>query len=153
MEGAFAGRAKPIRDLSPDIALNLIGEHRLLPPAEVRALWQKNSPGGFTLDYSCILFDGERPFGAFLARRTGDVCYVDVRVIREKNPRLRSLGNLLMMYQMMVSHAEALRAGTDVPARWLRFRGGESEHRETASLALRMGGRELPPNHVMAKVL
>jgi hypothetical protein len=58
-----------------------------------------------------------------------------------------------MMYRMFILHHEAQRAGTDVPIRWLRFRSGEIEHRQTANLALRMGGRELPPNHVMSKAL
>src|SRR5208282_3960072 len=142
-----AWRATPIRELSPEIALEVIGEHRLLPPAELRSYWQASFRGGFTLDFSCILFDGERPFGAFLARRMGDVCYGDVRVMREQNALLRSLGNLFMMRQMMVSHARALQAGKAVPFRWLRFRAGESEHRETARLALRMGGRELAQAH------
>jgi hypothetical protein len=146
-------QAKPIRDLPPETALDVIGSHRLLAPAEVRAFWRKNSPGGFTLDLSCVLFDGERPFGAFLARRMGEVYYVDVQVVQEKNPILRSLGDLFMMYRMLILHDEAQRAGRDVPIRWLRFRSGEIEHRQTANLALRMGGRELPPNHVMAKGL
>lgn len=148
-----AWQAKPIRNLSPETALAVIGSHRLLTPAEVRAFWRKNSAGGFTLDLSCLLFDSDRPFGAFLARRMGDVYYVDVQVVQEKNPILRSLGDWFMMYRMLILHDEALRAGRDVPIRWLRFRSGEVEHRQTANLALRMGGRELPPCRVMAKRL
>ncbi|MGO8698405.1 MAG: hypothetical protein ACLQVY_11880 [Limisphaerales bacterium] len=148
-----AWQARPIRDLPPEIALEIIGSHRLLTPAEVRAFWRKNSPGGFTLDLSCVLFDGDRPFGAFLARRMGDVYYVDVQVVQETNPILRSLGDLFMMYRMLILHDAAQRSGADVPIRWLRFRSGEIEHRQTANLALRMGGRELPPYHVMAKSL
>ncbi|MGA2747199.1 MAG: hypothetical protein ABSG59_00375 [Verrucomicrobiota bacterium] len=146
-------QARPIRDLPPETALEVIGSHRLLAPGEVRAFWRKNAPGGFTLDLSCVLFDGDRPFGAFLARRMGDVYYVDVQVVQEKNPILRSLGDLFMMYRMLILHSAAQRAGADVPIRWLRFRSGEIEHRQTANLALRMGGRELPPCHVMAKSL
>jgi hypothetical protein len=146
-------RAEPIRDLSPETAIEVIRSHRLLPPAQIRAYWQKNSSCGFTLDLSCILFDGERPFGAFLARRKGEVYYVDVQVVQETNPRLRSLGDLFMMYRMFKLHHEAQCAGRDVPIRWLRFRSGEIEHRQTANLAFRMGGRELPPQRVMAKAL
>ena len=146
-------RAEPIRDLSPETALEVIGSHRLLPPAEIRAYWQKNSPIGFTLDLSCILFDGERPFGAFLARRMGEVFYVDVQVVQEPNPRLRSLGDLFMMYRMFMLHQDAQRAGRDVPIRWLRFRSGQTEHQQTANLALRMGGRELARVHVLARPL
>jgi hypothetical protein len=146
-------RARPIRELSPEIALDVIGSHRLLPPAELRAYWEKKAPGGFTLDLSCILFDGERPFGAFLARRFGDIYYVDVQVVQENNPILRSLGDLYMMYRMLVLHDEALRAGTDIPIRCLKFRSGEIEHRQTANLALRMNGRELPPQRVMARAV
>jgi len=76
-----------------------------------------------------------------------------VQVVQEKNPILRSLGDLFMMYRMLRLHSAAQHAGTDVPIRWLRFRSGEIEHRQTANLALRMGGRELPPYHVMAKSL
>jgi len=148
-----AWRAEPIRDLPSDTALEVIGSHRLLPPAEVRDYWRKNSPGGFTLDLSCILFDGMRPFGAFLARRMGEIYYVDVQVVQEPNPRLRSLGDLFMMYRMLMLHDDALRARRDVPIRRLRFRSGETEHRQTANLAFRMGGRELSPQRVMAKTL
>ena len=35
--------------------------------------------------------------------------------------------------------------------RRLQFRGGEMEHRETANLALRMAGKEMPPRHVFAR--
>ena len=146
-------RTDSIRNHPPETALELIGAHRLLPPAEVRDYWQAHSQFGFDLDLSCILFDGERASGAFLARRTGDVYYVDVRVMRETNPRLRSLGNLFMMQRMFTLHHEAQLAGADVPIRWLRFRSGATEHRETASLALRMGGRELARGTLMGKAL
>jgi hypothetical protein len=146
-------RAEPIRDLSPETAIEVIGTHRLVPPAQIRTYWQKNSPGGFTLDLSCILFDGERPFGALMGRRMGEVYYVDVQVVQEPNPRLRSLGDLFMMYRMLILHGDAQRAGRDVPIRWLRFRSGETEHRQTANLAFRMGGRELAPQRVMTKAL
>ena len=146
-------RTESIREHPPETALDLIGPHRLMPPAEVRNYWRANSRFGFDLDLSCILFDGERPFGAFLLRRMGEVGYVDVRVMRETNPRLRSLGNLFIMHRMFTRYHEGQRVAAEGPMRWLRFRGGATEHRETASLALRMGGRELAPCHVLAKGL
>jgi hypothetical protein len=73
-------RTDSIREHPPETALDLIGPHRLMPPAEVRHYWRPNSQFGFDLDLSCILFDSERPFGAFLLRRMGEVGYVDVRV-------------------------------------------------------------------------
>jgi len=83
----------------------------------------------------------------------GEVYYVDVQVVQETNTRLRSLGDLYMMYRMLRLHDEAQRAGRDVPIRWLRFRCGETEHVQTANLAFRMGGRELSPQRVMVKSL
>ena len=74
-------------------------------------------------------------------------------VMRETNPRLRSLGNLFIMHRMFTRYLEGQRVAAEGPMRWLRFRGGATEHRETASLALRMGGRELAPCHVLAKGL
>ena len=88
----------PIRLHPPEVILDLIAPHRLLPPEEVRHAWQAATAMGFDLDCSCILFDRERAFGAFLARTLADVLYVDVQVIHEPNPRLRSLGDICMLY-------------------------------------------------------
>jgi len=140
-------RTDPIRAHPPETALDLIAPHRLMPPAEVRNYWQASSQFGFDLDLSCILFDGERPFGAFLTRRVGEGLCIDVQVVRHTNPRLRSLGDLFMLYH------DAQRVAADGPIRWIWFRSGATEHRQTANLAFRMGGRELARCHLMAKAL
>jgi hypothetical protein len=140
-------RTEAIRGHPPEAVLDLIAAHRLLRPAEVRNYWRANTPFGFDLDLSCILFDGERPFGAFLARRIGEGLCIDVQVVREANPRLRSLGDLLMLYH------DAQRVAGDGPIRWIWFRSGEIEHRQTANLALRMRGQELPRCHLMGKTV
>lgn len=140
-------RTDPIRAHPPETVLDLIAPHRLMPPAEVRSYWRADSQFGFDLNLSCILFDGERPFGAFLTRRMGEGLCIDVQVVRETNPRLRSLGDLFMLYH------DAQRVAADGPIRWIWFRSGEAEHRQTANLALRMGGRELTRCHLMAKAL
>jgi hypothetical protein len=140
-------RTDPIRLHPPEVILELIAPHRLLPPPEVRRSWQANAMSGFDLDLSCILFDRERAFGTLLLRRIGDLLYVDVQVVHEPNPRLRSLGDLCLIYH------DALRVAPDGQIRRIQFRSGETEHRQTANLALRMGGRELPPRHVFARKL
>jgi hypothetical protein len=76
-----------------------------------------------------------------------DLLYIDVQVVREANPRLRSLGDLCLLYH------DAQRVNPDGPIRRIQFRSGETEHRQTANLALRMGGRELSRRHVFAKKL
>jgi hypothetical protein len=143
-------RAQPIRTLPPETALELVAPHRLMPPAELLNYWRAESAFGFELDVSCILFDGGRPLGALLCRQIGDSFYIDVRVMREPNPRLRSLGNISMIYQAFVAYHEAVNSGGKLPVRWLRFRGGAAEHRETASFAQRMGGRERARGHLMS---
>ncbi len=140
-------RTEPIRAHPPEAALDLIAPHRLMPPAQLRNYWQVTFQFGFDLDLSCILFDGERPFGAFLTRRMGEGLCIDVQVVRETNPRLRSLGDLLMLYH------DAQRVAADGPIRRIWFRSGQIEHRQTANLALRMGGRELARFHLVAKAL
>jgi hypothetical protein len=142
-----AWHTDPIVQHPPELILDLIAPHRLLPPAQVRSCWRADVAGGFDLGLSCILFDGERPFGAFLARLIGEVIYIDVQVVQQSNPRLRSLGDLCLLYH------DAQRVGPDGPIRWIRFRSGETEHRQTANLARRMGGRELPPRHVFGRSL
>lgn len=140
-------RTQPIREHPPEVILELVAPHRLLPPDDLRACWQVNAAAGFDLEMSCILFDRDRPFGAFLARRLADVLYVDVQVVNEPNPRLRSLADLLLVYHV------ARRVQAEGPIRWVQFRSGQTEHRQTANLALRMGGRELLRLHVLAKQL
>ena len=76
-----------------------------------------------------------------------DVICIDVQVVQHPNPRLRSLGDLCLL------HHDAVRVPADGPLRWIRFRCGQSEHRQTANLARRMGGRELTPMHVFEKRL
>ncbi len=140
-------RTKSIREHRPEEIFELVAPHRLLPPEELRHYWQVAATAGFDLDMSCILFDLDRPLGAFLARRIMDVFYVDVQVVREPNPRLRSLADLCMLY-----HGAALMP-PEGPLRWIRFRSGETEHRQTGNLALRMGGREVGRTHVLGKRL
>ena len=140
-------RTDPIRLHPPEVILDLIAPHRLLPPPEVRQAWQPNAALGFDLELSCILFDRERPFGTLLLRHIGDLLQVDVQVVHEPNPRLRSLGDLCLIYH------DALRVAPDGPIRRIQFRSGETEHRQTANLALRMGGRELPPRQVFGRNL
>ena len=140
-------RTESIRHHPPETVLDLIAPFRLLSPDELRSQWGGGVNGGFDPDLSFILLDGNKPIGTVLTRRKGDrVCY-DVRVVQHDDPRLRALANLCLF-----------KAGVDQydpanPVRWLEFRGGETEHRETANLAFRMGGTELPPRHVWALTL
>ncbi len=120
----------------------------MMPPAEVRSCWSEDSPGAFELDLSCLLFDGPRVIGALLTRRVQDALCVDVRVVRLENPRLRALGNACLLNHV-ASRCDPYRG----PLHWLHFRAGDIEHRETANLAFRMKGRELPPRHVYGKKL
>lgn len=140
-------RSEPIRAHQPEVILDLIAPYRLLPPEEVRHYWQATTPGGFDLDMSGILFNGARPFAAFLARRLAEVLHIDVQVVEEPNARLRSLADVCQL------HHGAQRVAPGGPIRWLHFRSGQTEHRQTANLALRMGGRELATQHVFARRL
>jgi hypothetical protein len=141
-------RTESIRHHPPELALDVIGDHRLMPPEELRACWRADSPGGFELDLSSFLFDDAHAIGTLLARRSQDALCVDVRVIRLENPRLRALGNSCLLH-----HVACRSDPVGGPIRWLRFRAGEIEHRETANLAFRMNGRELSPRHIFGKRL
>ena len=140
-------RTERIQEYHLENILKFVAPHRLLPPEELLHCWQSSGMAGFDLETSCVLFDGDRLFGAFLARRLGDVLYVDVQVVGESNPRLRSLADLCMLYH------GADHAPPGGPIQWIRFRSGQNEHRQTANLAMRMGGRELPRMHVLGKRL
>jgi hypothetical protein len=136
-----------IRRQAPETIFDLIDPYRLMPPSELRDYWREDSPLGFELDLSSILFDGTRPIGTLLARHIRDALCVDVRVVRVENKLLSALGNILLFYHV------AVRKKPGGTIRRLQFRGGATEHRETANLALRMGGLEMPPRHVYFKAL
>jgi len=140
-------RIESIRHHQPEVVLDLIAPFQLMTPEEVRERWVSGAKGGLDPDFSVILFDGSVPIGTLLTRRKGESLCYDVRVVRHENPRLRSLANLCLFNANVVRHDPAN------PVRWLEFRGGEHEHRETASLAVRMGGKELPIKHVWARAL
>lgn len=140
-------RTEPIRGYSPEAVAGLVDKHALLPLNELGQYWRPGCPFGFELDMSCILFDGLQPIGTLLWRRSPHAYIIDVRVVAVENPRLRALGNLCLFF-----HA-AQTGNPDGEIRWLQFRGGENEHRETANLAIRMGGKELPPRRVFGKNL
>ncbi len=143
-----AWRTESIRHHRPETILNFIERFHLMPAEELRDRWREDCPYGFELDLSAILFDGARPLGAFLMRRKLDTLCVDVRVVQTGNRLLNSLGNVALLRHSCVTHGPVR---SDVNR--LQFRGGEAEHRETANLALRMGGSELPPRHTFARSL
>jgi len=140
-------RTEPIRKHAPEVIFEVIAPHRLMPPPELIENWRADLATGFDLDLSSILFAGERAIGTLLVRKVQDSLYVDVRVVTHENQLLRALGNVLLFKHM------ALQRDVNRNVVWLKFRGGATEHRETANLALRMGGREMSPRHVYAKTL
>lgn len=140
-------RTESIRQHPPDVVAEMILQHRLMPPADLQRYWRGDAAGGFDPDLSAILFDGAQPIGTLLWRRSPTAYLLDVRVVTCENRRLRALGNLCLF-----RHASQ-RGDANGPIRFMQFRGGETEHRETANLALRMGGRELPPRRVLGKRL
>ncbi len=143
-----AWRTESIRHHRPEAILNFIEPYQLMPAEELRDRWRDDCPYGFELDMSAILFDGPSPVGAFFMRRKLDVLCVDVRVVRTANRLLNSLGNVALLRHTALTYGSVRR---DINR--LQFRGGEIEHRETANLALRMGGIELPPRHTLGRSL
>ena len=141
-------RTESIRQHPAETALPVIADHRLMPPAEVRELWRANSPVSFDPDVSALLFDGAHCKGALLVRKVQDAYCVDVLVVEIENAFLRALGNISLL-----QHAASRSGDGGDAVRWLRFRAGELEHRETANKAFRMKGRELPTRHVFGKTL
>ncbi len=139
-------RTESIRHHAPETALHLVARHRLMTADELRRHWQAEPGHGFDLDFSNLIFEDGKPFGVLLARRSGDALFYDVRIVDHPNRLLRAVANLCLFRHNAI-HEMAPQI------RWLQFRGGESEHRETANLAVRMGGVELPVRHALVKEL
>ncbi len=140
-------RTESIRALAPECVFDLIAPHRLMTTEGIRRFWQATAAHGFDSDMSSVVFEADKPFGTLLARRMGDVLCYDIRVVDHTNARLRALANLVLFRHNFKTYNPAS------PIRWLQFRGGETEHRETANLAFRMGGEEMPMRHVFARNL
>jgi len=136
-----------IRDHSPETVFDLIAPYRLMTRQELQSYWELGGQNAFDPNLSSILFDQQQPFGTLLARRKADTLCYDVRVVRHSNPRLRALANLCLFHHCIKKH------DLSNPVKSLQFRGGEQEHRETANLAFRMGGTELPVRHVFTKTV
>jgi len=141
-------RTESIRHHPPETILDFIEPTHLMPADEVRERWRDDCPYGFEMDLSAILFDGARPVGVFLMRRILDMLYIDVRMVQTGNRLLNSLGNVALLRHTAVTSGPGQ---SDI--NWLQFRGGEIQHRETANLALRMGGNELPSRHIFIRTL
>jgi hypothetical protein len=143
-----AWRTESIRRHPPEAILDFIEPFHLMPPEEVRERWRDDCAYGFEMDLSSILFDGARPVGVFLLRRAGDILCIDVRLVQTGNRLLSSFGNVALLLHTAMTLGPVQ---SDIAR--LQFRGGEIEHRETANLALRMGGVELPSRHIFNRVL
>jgi len=141
-------RTESIRQHPPETILDFIEPCHLMPADEVRERWRDDCPYGFEMNLSAILFDDARPVGVFLMRRSLDMLYIDVRMVRTGNRLLDSLGNVTLLRHTAVTSGPG-QGGINR----LQFRGGEIEHRKTANLALRMGGNELPSRHIFTRTL
>jgi len=130
-----------IRHHLPETVWSLIAPFRLIKLESLRSFWAMPGERGYHPEFSNILFDAGTPLGVLLVRSDSVCLAVDVRVVKPITRRLRSLANLLMF-----GHIQ--RVVTPTTWRILAFRGDEIEHRETANLARRMGGREVAARHI-----
>jgi hypothetical protein len=137
-------RCVPLGWHRPEEIQPLVERFALMDATEFWRHW--HSPGDrFDPRTSVLLFDGEELIGAMLVRRVPGAFLVEVRAVAMENPRLRALANLALL------HASSKDTRNSEDPRICIFRAGELEHRETANLALRMGGREMPAQCAMER--
>ncbi len=140
-------RIEAIRQHKPETALGLIPLRSLTTPEKLINWWRTDSAFAYDADLSSLLFDGSRPIGTLLMRKFENTLHLEIRVVQIENRLLRSFGNTLMF------HFLAERQPPADNIRYLRFCGIEDKHQETANLAIRMGGMELPPRYFYVKGL
>lgn len=138
-------RTESIRHHVPETVWPIIEPYRLIRFDALQRFWKTTGPLGYDPDYSNILFDGETPLGTLLLRNNSVCLAVDIRVVNPIAPRLRSLANLALF-------AHVARLASPATIRTLGFRADEREHRETANLARRMGGREVAIRHIYTRL-
>ena len=134
---------EPIRLHSPEVVWPLIAPFRLIRFESLQSLWSAPGERGFHPELSNILFDAGTPLGVLLVRTDHDHLVIDIRVVKPMALQLRSLANLAFFGHW--------RLVTPTTWRVIRFRGDEVEHRETANLARRMGGRQVAVRHIYTR--
>jgi hypothetical protein len=133
-------RTEPICLHSPEIVWPLVEPYRLTKFETLALNWLATDSTGYDKEHSNLLFDGDELLGALLVRTDPHCLAVDIRVVRSIATRMRSLANLALF-----AHIQRVVGPTEW--RVLAFRGDDAEHRETANLGLRMGGREVGRRH------
>ncbi len=136
-------RSDPIRDHSPDKIWPLLAPYQLIDLESLRRDWAAPGDHGFDPDLSNILFDGDVPLGVLLVRANQVCMAVEIRAVTPVRARLRSLANIALL-----GHVSRVATPTTSSIRTLAFRAREQDHKETANLALRMGGHEVAVRHI-----
>ena len=139
--------SESIRHHQPETVWPLIEPYRLIHPDTLRRFWNTPGESGYDPDFSNILFDGPTPLGTLLLRNNSICLAVDIRVVNPIAPRLRSLANLALF-----AHISRVASPESTGIRSLAFRADQREHRETANLAKRMGGREVAVRHIYTRI-
>ena len=138
-------RTESIKSHTPDTVWPLIAPFRLISLESFRNYWAAPGELGYDPEFSNILFDGGTALGVLLVRVNPVCLTVDIRVVKPIPSRLRALANLAMF-------AHIQRVVTATTWHVLAFRGDDIEHRETANLARRMGGKQVAVRHIFARV-
>ena len=134
-----------IRQHPPETVLGLTALQSLTTREKLMNCWQADSAFSYDPDLSLILWDDSQPIGTLLVRKVEQTLHLEIRVVELENRLLRSFGNTFMF------HFLAERQPPFDRIRHLQFCGIAGRHQETANLAIRMGGVELPPRYLYVK--
>lgn len=134
-----------LRGQNPDALFRFVVQHGLISPQAFQNYWKTGQHEHFEDAYSKLLLDGETIIGAFLVSQRGkEELHIHVEA---SAPEYQSQSGLI---SATLRHASFSQCAEGFP-KIFTLRADSKKHPHTANTALRQGGTELPPHHLLEK--
>ncbi|MDA0767850.1 MAG: hypothetical protein O3A92_13620 [Verrucomicrobia bacterium] len=140
-------RLATLRGQNPEALFRFVVQHGLISPYAFQNYWKTGQHEHFEDAYSKVLFDGETIIGAFLVSQRGkEELHIHVEASASE---YQSQSGLI---SATLRHASFSQCAEGFP-KIFTCRADSRKHQQTANTALRQGGTELPPRHLLEKTV
>lgn len=140
-------KIESIRGHKPEEIWSVIAEHGLMAPHAFKHYWDGASREHFEEDYSSVIIAESKIIVTFLITKRSDTeLHVHIDAVTKSHSSQSNLAT------MMMRNFFAERCPAGFPEHF-SSRADETKHKQTQNTALRFGGKELTPQHLLAKLL
>lgn len=132
-----------LRGQNPDELFRLVGPYGLISPQAFQNYWSTGQHEHFEDAWSKVLLDGGKIIGVFLVSQRGkEELHIHVEACA---PEYQARSGLIAA---TLRHACSSLCAEGFP-KVFTWRADRGKHQQSANTALRLGGTELPPQHVL----